>query len=168
MCFWDSFSPPPFDFKRPYSETSYTWNRLFLSYVRDIFTFSLFSTQAEAFSCNDVPSVAWWGNTSPEGLTAFVDSHHNGDWAPYIKKCENYEERMRDVLFRGKSVTTKSKKRVLNVEDLALQIKQISQRVQATRRIADEVVTARLAEELGNMETAAGGNPEATTNKTAY
>jgi hypothetical protein len=100
-------------------------------------------------------------------LTAFVDSHHNGDWALYIKKCENYEERMHDVLFRGKSVIIKSKKLVPNGEDLALQIEQISQRVQATRRIADEVVTARLAEELGNMETAAGGNPEATTNKAA-
>jgi hypothetical protein len=120
----------------------------------------LFSNQAKAENCPEIPSVSWWNDTTPEMLTANVDRKHDGDWDPYIKKWESYEEQMRDILFRGKAAVIKSSGQILKGEDLAGFIKLIGQRVEATRCIADEVIDARLIEELSNMETAAGGNPE--------
>ena len=119
-----------------------------------------FSNQAKAERCPEIPAVSWWSDNTAEKLTASVDRQHDGDWDPYIKKWESYEEHMRDVMFRGKSAVIKSSGQILKGEELADFIKLINQRIRATRCIADKVIDARLIEELNNMETAAGGNAE--------
>jgi hypothetical protein len=121
---------------------------------------AIFSSQAKASTCPEIPVVSWWNNTTPEKITAYVDTNHDGDWAPYLDRWEQYEEQMRDVMLRGKSALIKSKGVLIKGNELASYIHQINSRIEATRCIADEVIDARLIEELNNMETAAGGNPE--------
>jgi len=130
--------------------------------ILTVVLFSLvFRAPAQAVEdCPQVPDVAWWGDTSPEGLTAYVDRKHDGDWAPYLKKWQKYEASMRKILSRGKSAVVKSQDLVLEGQDLENHIELIARRINATRCIAGVVVEARLTEELGNMETASGGNPE--------
>ncbi|NQU58048.1 MAG: hypothetical protein HQ513_12500 [Rhodospirillales bacterium] len=126
------------------------------------FVFSLtFSATADAGTdCPEIPAVAWWGDTSPEGITAYVDRKHDGDWAPYLKKWQKYEKRMRDILSNGKSAVVKSQDITLEGEELAKHIELIAKRVEAIDCIAARVTEARLSEDLNNMDTAAGGNPE--------
>ncbi|NQU57795.1 MAG: hypothetical protein HQ513_11210 [Rhodospirillales bacterium] len=120
----------------------------------------LFSNQAKAEGCPEIPAVSWWGETTAEKLTAQVDSKYDGDWAPYIKEWESYAEKARDVMALGKSLQVNSHGLVLKDQELARYVKLIDERIKATRCIADEVIDARLIEELNNMETAAGGNEE--------
>ncbi len=121
---------------------------------------AIFSSAATAKECPEIPTISWWNNGSAEKMTDYVDANHSGDWAPYIRDWERYEERMRDILFRGQSAFVKSKNLVLKGADLAQYVDYIGKRIQATRCIADEVIDARLIEELNNMETAAGRDPE--------
>jgi len=118
-----------------------------------------FSASATAgTTCPEVPKVSWWSDTSVEGMTAYVDRKHDGDWSPYLKKWQRYEERMRGILNKGGSAVIKSRNVTLEGEDLARHIDMIAKRVEATRCIADQVIEARLTEEFNNMDTAAGGN----------
>jgi hypothetical protein len=131
---------------------------LIIAFVMIGMTF--FSSSAKASSCPQIPAVSWWGDTSAEKLTAYVDRKHDGDWTPYIKKWELYADRMRQAMFSGEAVKIKFRNVVLDEGDLAVYIRQVGERVEATRCIADEVIDARLIEELATMDTAAGGNPE--------
>jgi hypothetical protein len=141
-------------------------SNLRLPFLFASFVFALtFSASADAGeTCQEVPSVAWWGDTSPQGLTAYVDRKHDGDWDPYLKKWQDYEENMRDILSNGKSAVVKSQGITLQGAELENHIELIARRVVATRCIASQVIEARLIESLSNMETAAGGpsEPEAS------
>jgi|GEM_PF-483590 len=120
----------------------------------------ILTPKANAAQCSEIPQVFWWSNTSAEKMTAYVDRKYDGDWDPYIKKWERYEENMRNIMFRGRSAVVKSHDIVLKDDGLVGYVKQISKRIEATRCIAEQVLDARLIEELVNIETAAGGNLE--------
>ncbi len=120
----------------------------------------LFSNQARAEGCPDIAKLSWWGETTAEKLTAQVDRKYAGDWAPYIKEWQGYAEKARDVMALGKPLQVNAQGLVLKDMELARYIALIEARIKATRCIADEVIDARLIEELNNMETSAGGNAE--------
>ncbi|MBL6932859.1 MAG: hypothetical protein ISR45_07915 [Rhodospirillales bacterium] len=119
-----------------------------------------FYAQADESACPNIPDISWWNITTNEKLTAYVDAKHGGDWEPYIQDWQRYEERMREVMFRGGSAIVKSSGNTLSGKELAQYVRLINARIMATRCIADKVIDARLIEELNNMNTAAGGNPE--------
>jgi hypothetical protein len=126
--------------------------------------FLAFSTSANAApTCPEIPKVSWWSNTSVEGMAAYVERKHDGDWASYLEKWQRYEERMRDMLNDGKTAVIKSQNTTLQGDDLARHIDLIAKRVEATRCIADQVTEARLIENFNNMDTAAGGNTDLQT-----
>ncbi|MBC8269266.1 MAG: hypothetical protein H8E36_10995 [Rhodospirillaceae bacterium] len=137
---------------------------LFITFLAFSVVFSASANAGE--TCPEVPKVSWWKVTSVEAMTAYVDRKHDGDWAPYLKKWQRYEERMRGILDNGKSVVIKSQNITLQGEDLARHIERIAKRVEVTRCIADQVVEARTIEEFNNMDTAAGGNTTVQTAET--
>ncbi len=120
----------------------------------------LFSNQAMAEGCPEIPTASWWGETTAEKLTAQVDSKYDGDWAPYIKEWQSDAERARDAMALGKPLQVNAQGLTLKDQELARYVELIEQRIKATRCIADEVIDTRLIEELNNMDTAAGGNTE--------
>lgn len=139
--------------------------RLSFFFVASFVLILIFSASANAGeTCPEVPSVAWWGDTSPQGLSAYVDKKHNGDWAPYLKKWQGYEDRMRESLSKGKAVVFESQGMTLQGADLENHIELIALRVAATRCIAAQVTEVRLIEGLNSMETAAGGNSQPEAN----
>lgn len=139
--------------------------RLPFLFVAPILVSLFFSASADAAeTCPEVPSVSWWGDVSPEGLTAYVDRKHDGDWAPYLEKWQAYEKRMREILSNGKSAVVKSRNITLKGEGLEDHVELIARRVEATRCIAEHVIEARLSEDFNNMDTAAGGDMEPGTN----
>jgi len=126
-----------------------------------VFSLAFSSVALAAEKCPDVPSVSWWGDTSPAGLAAYVNRKHDGDWTSYVKKWQAYEDRMREILNKGKSAIIKSQALTLQGKDLENHIELIAKRVKATRCLASQVMQTRLNEDLNNMNTSSGGNVEA-------
>ncbi len=120
----------------------------------------LWSNPANAADCPQIPAVEWWGDTSVEKLSAYVERKHHGDWAIYIDKWERHKEKMRDTMYRGKSAAIKSHNIILEGEELANYIQIVRRRIDAMRCFANDITEARLIDGLNNMETAAGGTPE--------
>ena len=89
--------------------------------------------------CPDMPLVSWWGNTSPEKISSYVEHKHHGDWVGYIVKWQKYEKNMRSIHRRDKSAVIKSKNIVIKGDDLAIYVKMIAKRVAVLQCYAEQL-----------------------------
>jgi len=89
--------------------------------------------------CPEMPNVSWWGNTSPEKISAYVERKHWGDWSAYIKKWQKHAVALGDVYGRNKSAVIKSRGIVLKGDKLANYIKLINKRVQVVQCYAEKI-----------------------------
>ncbi len=111
-------------------------HRTFLFVVSLVLPLAFGATADAGERCPEVPSVSWWGDTSVEGLTAYVDRKHGGDWKAYIDKWNKQLEKMKSLSERDGTAVFKSRNLKLKGEALLQYIDAIKDRLSVTKCLA--------------------------------
>ncbi|MBT3238289.1 MAG: hypothetical protein HN360_05920 [Rhodospirillaceae bacterium] len=98
--------------------------------------------------CDQIPEGAWWGKTSHEKISSYVERKHNGDWHPYMKKWERQLKSMRKIEARDGTAVFKKKGLVLSGAKLSEYVEALEVRVTVNACLSDSGMTEQVAREV--------------------
>ena len=92
--------------------------------------------------CDPIPDVKWWKFRTHEAIAGYVMRKHSGDWEPYVEIWLRRLVKLQDIAERNSTIVTRTGV-VLKGEQLAIYIKQSSQRLTVIRCLAAEAMAAK-------------------------
>ncbi|MBL6933438.1 MAG: response regulator [Rhodospirillales bacterium] len=87
--------------------------------------------------CPQSPVASWWGTTTHFSMVEYVNTHHSGDWNPYIDKWANQTNKMQNIYERD-STAKVSDGTTLSGETLRDHIEKLKKRTAVARCLAKE------------------------------
>ncbi len=121
------------------------------------------TSHAASTGCGDFPKVSWWPGLNHDLIRQIVARRYKGDWDVYIERWIKQAAVLRSIQKSGRSAVIRRAGLTLSGGGLETYIDQVNKRLAVTRCLAEETLTASLAD----FATAAGGDEAAVDGEAA-